>query len=93
MRISEKLLSNTGNTLSKVKEVSGWRQQINAMNSRSDEQAVTDIITANVIRTIQCGGISMIGELYMNIEIYAQDAAQEIDIDVKKIIFKVMRNL
>ncbi len=93
MRISEKLLSNTENTLDKIKSASGWHQQISAMKSRSDEQAVTDIITANIVRTIQCGGISMLGEIYKNIEVYAQDAAQDVDIDATKIIHKVMRNL
>lgn len=93
MRISGELLSSTDDTLHKIKSGSDWREQIRAMGSSSDEQAVTDIITANVIRTIQCGGISMIGELYKNIEVYAQDASQTIELDVPKVINNVMRNL
>ncbi len=93
MRISGELLSSTDDTLHKIKAGSDWREQISAMDSSSDEQAVTDIITANIIRTIQCGGISMIGELYKNIEVYAQDASQTIELDVPKVINNVMRNL
>ena len=93
MRISGELLSSTDDTLNKITAGSDWRQQIIAMSSSSDEQAVTDIITANIIRTIQCGGISMIGELYKNIEVYAQDASQTIELDVPKVINNVMRNL
>jgi hypothetical protein len=93
MRISGKLLSSTDDTLNKIKTTSGWRQQIFAIASKSDEQAVCEIITANIIRTIQSGGISMIGELYQNVETYAHDASQVIDIDEIKVISNVMRNL
>lgn len=93
MRISGALLTSSETTLAKIKGQSDWLQEVNALGSSSDEQAVIDIITANIILTIQCGGITMIGELYKNIEVYAKDASQHIKLDVDNIIHKVMRNL
>jgi len=93
MRISQTLLTNSESTLAKIKDLSDWRQEINALGASSDEQAVVDIITANVILTIQCGGITMIGELYKNVEVYAQDASQQIEVNADTVIHKVMRNL
>lgn len=93
MRISDALLTRSESTLAKIKGQSDWQQEVNALNSSSDEQAIIDIITANIVLTIQCGGITMIGELYKNIEIYAQDASLHIKIDVDSVIHKVMRNL
>ncbi|QUM76643.1 hypothetical protein HWV00_10605 [Moritella sp. 24] len=93
MRISSQLLTSSESTLAKIKGQSDWQQEINALELNSDEQAVINIITANIVLTIQCGGITMIGELYKNINIYAQDAAQYIDINVDDVIHKVMRNL
>ncbi|MDX2319668.1 MAG: hypothetical protein QNK26_03610 [Moritella sp.] len=93
MRISSALLTSSESTLAKIKGLSEWQKEIEALNSNSNEQAVVDIITANIVLTIQCGGITMIGELYKNIEIYAQDASQHIKIDVDNVIHKVMRNL
>jgi len=93
MRISDALLTSSERTLAKIKGQSDWRQEINALELDSDEQAVIDIITANIVLTIQCSGITMIGELYKNIEVYAQDAARYIKIDADNVINKVMRNL
>jgi len=93
MRISGALLASSESTLAKIKGQSNWQQEIDALESKSDEQAVINIITANIVLTIQCGGITMIGELYKNINVYAQDASQHIKIDVDDVIHKVMRNL
>ncbi|MCJ8350033.1 hypothetical protein [Moritella sp.] len=93
MRISGALLTSSESTLAKIKGQSNWQQEVDALESNSDEQAVIDIITANIILTIQCSGITMIGELYKNIDVYAQDASQHIKIDVDNVIHKVMRNL
>jgi CobQ-like glutamine amidotransferase family enzyme len=93
MRISSALLTSSESTLAKIKGKSEWRQEIDSLDLNSDEQAVIDIITANIVLTIQCSGITMIGELYKNIEIYAQNAAQYIEVDVENVIHKVMRNL
>ncbi|EDM66136.1 MAG: hypothetical protein COA76_04270 [Moritella sp.] len=93
MRISDALLTSSESTLTKIKGQSDWRQEINALELNSDEQAVIDIITANIVLTIQCSGITMIGELYKNIDVYAQDASQHININVDDVIHKVMRNL
>ncbi|SQD77375.1 hypothetical protein [Moritella yayanosii] len=93
MRISGALLTSSKSTLAKIKGQSNCQQEVNALEPNSDEQAVIDIITANIILTIQCGGISMIGELYKNVDVYAQDASQHININVDNVIHKVMRNL
>ena len=93
MRISGALLTSSESTLAKIKGQSNWQQEIDALESNSDELAVVSIITANIVLTIQCGGITMIGELYKNINVYAQDASQHIKIDVDNVIHKVMRNL
>jgi len=93
MRISQTLLKNSESTLAKIKDLSDWRQEINALGANSDEQAVVDIIIANIILTIQCGGITMIGELYKNVEIYAQDASRQVEVNADTVIHKVMRNL
>jgi len=93
MRISDALLTSSESTLAKIKGQSDWRQEIDALELNSDEQAVIDIITANIVLTIQCSGITMIGELYKNIEVYAQDASRYIKMDVDNVIHKVMRNL
>ncbi|KXO07003.1 hypothetical protein AKG98_2778 [Moritella sp. JT01] len=93
MRICGTLLTSSESTLAKIKGQSNWQQEIDALKSNSDEQAVIDIITANIVLTIQCSGITMIGELYKNINVYAQDASQHIKIDVDNVIHKVMRNL
>jgi len=93
MRISSALLASSESTLAKIKGQSEWRQEVGSLNANTDEQAVIDIITANIVLTIQCSGITMIGELYKNIDVYAQDASLHIKIDVDNVIHKVMRNL
>ncbi|WP_017220061.1 hypothetical protein [Moritella dasanensis] len=93
MRISSALLTSSESTLAKIKGQSEWRQEVDSLNSSSDEQAVIDIITANIFLTIQCGGITMIGELFKNIEVYAQDASLHIKLDVSNVIYKVMCRL
>ncbi|CED60293.1 Putative uncharacterized protein [Moritella viscosa] len=93
MRISGALLASSESTLAKIKGQSDWRQEVDALESNSDEKAIIDIITANIVLTIQCSGITMIGELYKNINAYAQDASQHISIDVDNVIYQVMRNL
>ena len=93
MRISDALLTSSESTLARIKGKSDWRQEISALEVNSDEQAVIDIITANIILTIQCGGITMIGELYKNVEIYAQDASRYVEVNADTVIHKVMRNL
>lgn len=93
MRISGQLLSDAGDTMDRIQNATSWEQQIRAIKSTSDEDAVSQIITANIIKTIQTGGISMIGELNRNIEAFAHDAAQNIGVDESKVISEVWRHL